>query len=292
MLPDHMRAKRGEKLRHLVIHLATWSTVIAFLVTPGLASAQPPTQLISIEVLEPVSGTTHPTGRPIILRARALREGGVLVGRRVFISANITLPDGRSLPWPLRDDGMGGDETGGDGIYTSRFSDTRLTGVYHIWFKTEVEGRTERTAPYAINVEAGPAAVAKKPRPRETEGVWWKRNLWALLLILALVGVVSYAVWKWWKPAISFRVSKTMGNETAREFPGKVVKGKRVCLGSRDEAEEWDIPDIGLPHCWLEYDGFALYLREDGIAERMQVTNGTQHRTRSEGQDVLLVFSL
>lgn len=72
------------------------------------------------------------------LRAGLEDEGGPLLNGNV--STTVTLPDGSTVPVALHDDGVNGDATANDGIYSADFTTTTQAGNYALVF--EATGQT------------------------------------------------------------------------------------------------------------------------------------------------------
>ena len=78
------------------------------------------------------------SGDPLTLLGTILESGAPLAGASV--QATIALPDDSRQTALLTDDGLGGDDTAGDGIYTAVFTDTTQAGNYRMAFVAERSG--------------------------------------------------------------------------------------------------------------------------------------------------------
>jgi len=77
-----------------------------------------------------VSPQAVPAGAPLALVGTLLDGGGPLTGAAV--TATVALPDDSLQPVVLTDDGLGGDVTAGDGVYTAAFTNTAQPGLYRV----------------------------------------------------------------------------------------------------------------------------------------------------------------
>jgi len=135
-----------------------WAAVLfglTIVVTSGPVRAE-------VVVTSPRAGQSLIGGEPVQLQARLEAVSGAA---GIYLTAVVTNPGGIEEVVRLRDDGRGGDEAAGDGVWSGLYRGGNKAGAYQVVVKALVGGREMWSPRSAFSLKPAPEAPALPPPP-------------------------------------------------------------------------------------------------------------------------------